>query len=397
MYKKLVFKIYLKKILLGLSLAVFIFLLFWGYYIKTHAAATSCYWVGDTSPALWNDANHWSDTPGGSGNSCDGGGVVPGSDDIAIFTSDNTNNVTLDTSPNIAGLTNAGGYNGTLNMSGNSLTVTGDLTFKAGNITAGAGTLNISGNFDLSGTSYSYDTQAVTLSGSAKTLDIGSNTLYDLIVDGSISLVNSDAAINHSLTVNLADTLTLTSGLKMSLADNAQTSISGLITGDGVLELVKYACKNLDSGGTLEADVRCVLQDNPNDNTMTARTFGGDFEIYNNTGGVQRFAFSNGDLEIFGDLNISEVSGTIQLYTSDGSGLLNSFTVHGDMSFLGNQIGGIFYANSETALYTFSGNVDMNTAEWRSGMDCQTETSVVFDGDNKAFMGEILPAMELLI
>ncbi|KKQ89447.1 MAG: hypothetical protein UT11_C0025G0001, partial [Berkelbacteria bacterium GW2011_GWA2_38_9] len=48
-----------------------------GIHSKTKAAATNCYWVGDTSPAVWNDATHWSSSAGGAGSTCDSG-TVPG-------------------------------------------------------------------------------------------------------------------------------------------------------------------------------------------------------------------------------------------------------------------------------------------------------------------------------
>ncbi|KKR32957.1 MAG: hypothetical protein UT63_C0027G0001, partial [Candidatus Gottesmanbacteria bacterium GW2011_GWC2_39_8] len=88
-----------------------------GIHSKTKAAATNCYWVGDTSPAVWNDATHWSSSAGGAGSTCDSG-TVPGSDDTVYFTSDNTNDVTIDTNVSVYGINIGSGYTGTIAPSG---------------------------------------------------------------------------------------------------------------------------------------------------------------------------------------------------------------------------------------------------------------------------------------
>ena len=115
---------------------------------KTQADASTCYWVGDTAPANWNDASHWSSSSGGAGSTCNGG-VVPGSDDIVVFDSANTNGVTLDISPTVASIINTGNYSGEFNMNGNNLTVAGDFTFKGGSVLAGAGALGVGGGLSI--------------------------------------------------------------------------------------------------------------------------------------------------------------------------------------------------------------------------------------------------------
>ncbi len=354
--------------------------------LRARAASATCYWVGDTSPANWNDATHWSSSSSGSGSTCDGG-VVPDSDDTVVF-SGNNNNINLDTSPTVAALVNSATYSGTFNMNGNSLTVTGDFTFTSGNFTAGAGALNVSGNFNIAGSTYTYNTQTVTLSGASKTLDQGTNSLYNLVIDGTISVANSDANIYHSLTVNANKTLAIPSGRKMILANTASSTFSGTVDGDGLLELVKYACKNLGTGGTLNINVRCKPKDNPNDNGMPARTFGKDLEFYNDTGATQRVSITNGNLSVLGNLYVNQynTNSRIDLSTNDVGGALNSFQIYGDFKFLGSQIGGDFEVGSTTAVHTFSGDIDMNLSQWRNGgLSCESPTNVVFNGNNKSY------------
>lgn len=77
------------------------------------------YWVNDASTGLWHNSNNWASTPGGTG-----GAGIPGTGDIAHFTSDCNDNCSLDNHITVGGLDIASGYGGKFDAL--SYNVTGD-------------------------------------------------------------------------------------------------------------------------------------------------------------------------------------------------------------------------------------------------------------------------------
>lgn len=76
------------------------------------------YWVGVSATDNWNDTANWSTSSGGGG-----GASIPGSSDIAIFDSGNTNNCDIDTSVDVDGLELQSGYTGTVDCQANAVTI----------------------------------------------------------------------------------------------------------------------------------------------------------------------------------------------------------------------------------------------------------------------------------
>ncbi|MFD1000739.1 T9SS type A sorting domain-containing protein [Ohtaekwangia kribbensis] len=96
------------------------------------------YWVATTA-SNWNNAANWSTTSGGTG-----GASVPGAGVAAIFNGSGTGNCTLDMAPTIGSIS-ISGYTGTINLNGNSLTISGStaLTFSSGTISNSGATASV--------------------------------------------------------------------------------------------------------------------------------------------------------------------------------------------------------------------------------------------------------------
>jgi CSLREA domain-containing protein len=93
------------------------------------------------TPTDWNDPANWA------------GGVVPGSNDYAIFGAANTNNVTVSSPVNVKGIIYGSGYNGTMTLNAN-LTVSESMQMNGNNIVVnGANNLIIGSAGTLSRTS----------------------------------------------------------------------------------------------------------------------------------------------------------------------------------------------------------------------------------------------------
>jgi len=222
------------------------------FFIINHAqaAAVNCYWVGDTSPANWDDSTHWSSSAGGAGGTCGGIGGVPDIDDTAFFTSDNTNNADIDTAVSINALTIEAGYTGTIAITaGNSLTTASTFTINDGtfttadqsvtvrNLTVSGGTFNggassviINRIFTL--TNGTFNAGATTTVGddfihtaATGTYNAGATTIFNGGVYGSLYDVNSSETFddvefyhshNYGITLASGDTMVVSGDLTLT-------------------------------------------------------------------------------------------------------------------------------------------------------------------------------------
>jgi hypothetical protein len=109
-------------------------------------------WVGSGN---WSNPANWQ------------GGVVPGVNDTAVFSSASTANCVVDINPTIAALQINSGYSGTITLS-NGLTIQGDATLSGGHIdgTTGHSTINVGGSWNNAGTTFVNNAPSVSLNGS---------------------------------------------------------------------------------------------------------------------------------------------------------------------------------------------------------------------------------------
>ena len=258
------------------------------------AAAETCYWVGDTNPAVWNDANHWADATGGVGGTCDGG-VVPGADDTVIFDGGNTNSATVDVAISLVALNISSGYTGTVTLSptaGQNLTLTGDLTLAQGtfdangrdvscvNVTAsgaltrtldyGEGTWTVSGNWNSSGTNQTEQPRTSTV---------------DLTESGSVVTKDNYGTPFDFYTLKCAHDTKTTTILSSINTNNLFVYSGGTLAGSIASYVVRMYKSDGDpltnTGATITAS---ILYRSSSDLTIAGHTFSGnvDFSSFTN-------------------------------------------------------------------------------------------------------------------
>jgi len=137
----------MRKSLLTISFAVFIIF---------QALAANRYWVSSAA-GNWNNTANWSTASGGAG-----GASVPGAADVAIFDGGGgkNGNCSLDMAPTVGGMSVITSYTGTIDLSGNTLIVTGTATYAKGTITNSGAAASVSLNatsVTFSGTVFSAD------------------------------------------------------------------------------------------------------------------------------------------------------------------------------------------------------------------------------------------------
>lgn len=142
--------------------------------------AQNRYWVAGAT-GNWNDVANWSATNGGAG-----GASVPGAANTAIFNGNGLGDCNLDIAPTIAAIQLNAGYTGTIDLLGNTLTLTGTSPFSSGTINNSGGSasvaLNSVGTTTFAGTTFGADITGT----SSRILFNGS------IFNGSVTLTKTD-------------------------------------------------------------------------------------------------------------------------------------------------------------------------------------------------------------
>lgn len=227
-----------------------------GYLLYNHkierasAAAATCYWVGDTDGANWNDTSHWSSSAGGTASTCDGG-VVPGTDDTVIFSSDNLNSATINSAASIKNLTINASYTGTITISaGNSLTVATTFTQHDGTFTTGdqnvtAVTYVMDGGTFNAGASTIY-IQNFTHTSASGTFNEGTSTIKNTGLDTTYDVNTTETFYNYEIYKNGGNWATLASGDTLVISGN-------LTLTDGVARQGTYDVRgNITQAATMD-------------------------------------------------------------------------------------------------------------------------------------------------
>lgn len=152
---------------------------------------------------------------------------------------------------------------------------------------------------------------ALQMAGDGKTIDAGGKTFYRVYVNGTnntVTVANTDFTTSNYLIVSSGSTLTINSGRSVTTGSPLWLS-DGTINGAGLLVFTDTA--NLDAGGTLDVDVRLDATAGPVDDTLfVARAYGGDLELYNNSGGSRLFEAGAGTLTVSGNFSSNSPSGS---------------------------------------------------------------------------------------
>src|ERR1700733_15328590 len=156
--------LYIKRLLMRTVL--YSLFLFFSLASSSALQAANRYWI-DTATANWNSTANWSTSATGLG-----GSSVPGSGDIANFTSSRVGNCTINAPVNISSLVINTGYTGTITQGTNTITISGAASFAAGSFTGGTGTMTIGGAVSLTGTTFVFPS-ILDMNGSAWTYASG--------------------------------------------------------------------------------------------------------------------------------------------------------------------------------------------------------------------------------
>lgn len=178
------------------------------------------FWVNGDVDGLWDNANNWSATDGGSG-----GAGVPGASDDVFFSSNEVSNCTVDANVSVISIsfeTGVGDYTGVFDADTFTVTTSGDCSTRTPyTLLMGSGAWTVGGNFMVRDAAVSGETAVITMTGSGKTFT-PSNTRTDdgffgVIIDTGASVtipaigpfihqvqVKGTFIVNNNLEVNVA-------------------------------------------------------------------------------------------------------------------------------------------------------------------------------------------------
>lgn len=258
--------------------------------VINYSAFSQRYWVAATA-SNWNNTANWSTTSGGAG-----GASVPVSGVAAIFNSGGTGNCTLDIAPTIGSIS-ISGYTGTINLNGNSLTISGSTasTFSSGTISnsgaAASMILSTTGTATFNGTTISPD-----ISGTAASITFGGGSTFNGTVTLSAATILLNGTTGSKNTFNGTTSLTKTGATSdLGTGGNIFNGTTTLVnSGSGTYESANNYADTFNGDVTLTntSTSRIHMADG-----TTGTAFNGNI-IVNSTGsgtdsGV-RFAFNAG-------------------------------------------------------------------------------------------------------
>ena len=270
--------------------------------------ASSFFWVG-TSGGSTNSASNWSGTSGGAG-----GAGIPGTNDVAIFDSGDTDNAAVDALFTVGGLDIRSGYTGTITPSAN-MDINGTFIMANGviNFSANNNNLNISGNVTKTGGTFTAGTGSTTLDGSL-TLNVNSGTnLGDVTVNGTPNVAVT------LLSDFETDDLIIANGDSL-VTDGYEITVNGDVDLDGVLTATNGTDGNStitvsgswdSTNGTFTSTNSTLVFDATSSKNITSQGESFDNVTFNGSGGswVLQDAF-----DADGDLTITD--GTFDVNTS---------------------------------------------------------------------------------
>jgi len=282
---------------------------------KVQAADETCYWVGDTNPAIWNDATHWSNASGGPVSTCAAPGGIPDSGTAVIFNSSGVNGVTTDVDVNIDSLSLQNGYTGTFDNATNdrNFTVANDVTMDNTRTYMGDGTWTISGSFDYKDivTTFTCNSSTVVLNGAGKNLvakAYSGGALNKLTISGTITLTTGNyLQVGNDLTVS--NSLTINSSQKINLyGSNADLLNSGTITGAGTLEIGLNGSIEQQSG-TIDVATLNIVSNHPAANSIAAATYASSTVTLQNTdSAAYSIVFAGGTATFNGNVTVNNTN-----------------------------------------------------------------------------------------
>jgi chorismate mutase len=209
----------------------------------------------------------------------------------------------------------------TLVMNGTSKTLTSNgqtlqnVTL-SGSITLANATHTMAGNFSMAGGTITPGTSTITMTGTSNTITGGGQTLYDLSIDpsstGTITLQTSDVTVSNILVVSSSDTLSIASGRTLSSPGTTTILASGIVSGAGTLRFTDTS-SGPGAVGTLSCLVRFdATANNVPSTTLDARTYGGNVEFYSSSASARTItAPASGTFTFSGNLTLTSSGGGV--------------------------------------------------------------------------------------
>ena len=306
------------------------------------STAPTCYWVGDTNPAVWNDASHWSNASGGTPSTCDGG-IVPNASTNVVFDGGGTNNVTVDASIDVASLTLESGYTGTFdNATGDqSVTISGNVIMDNDRVDMGDATWTVSGDFDNQDvTTFYRNASTLVMDGTSKQLISSGATkgLNNVTIDTGASITvpfSSDQVYAYG-TFNTLGTLDINSGEKVNISDSSsdlKVGATGSITGAGTLTLL-HQSKLSQQAGTIDVDYLEIGGDHTSSYPIVAATYdSANVLIHNYLASAQSWQTSSGTYTFPGNVTFNGNSSYASSnYTIDNVDFDANFVFQGNLT-----------------------------------------------------------------
>lgn len=190
---------------------------------------------------------------------------------------------------------------------------------------------------------------------------------------GSDSTVTTteNANVSGTLTVDASQTLSIDTTKLVYMNAGSTTTLNGTISGAGTLELRDTAGAQLSTGGTLSSLVR--FNTVAVSVSMPARTYGGNVEIYNNTGSNYNATYLGGAHTYSGNFSSNTAStGTLTIKADTNDPTIN---IAGDFSLADDTT-----YQKGTGTTTFNGTIaktytDSNAVTQNIGVTALTKTN----------------------
>jgi hypothetical protein len=229
--------------------------------------------------------------------------------------------------------------------------------------------LNIGGNFDNNDTFTHRSGKVIFDAADAgNTIEAGSSDLYDAVFqggggDGTWNIQTDNIAIANTLDVDAGDTLDILSGRVATLnkTSGSTLTLDGTINGSGRLDYKTSTA--FPTTGTIDSNLR--FDSSSNNQTMSARTYGGNVEVFNSGALSNRtVTLDNGTVNVTGSLYLNADDTTN--ITLDGSSNNPALNVTGDLDFIGTGLGNEIHDPGEQTI-TVSGDVNFSDGSFNTG------------------------------
>ncbi len=271
-------------------------------------------------------------------------------------------------------------FNGTGTLTSASQTLQNLQVNSSGTVTLAAATHTVAGNLLMGGTGTPTVTgSTITLTGTSNTIDGGGKTLNNLTINpataGTITLQNTDLTVSGTLVVETGDTLSLNASRTLTHS-GATLTLNGTVSGAG--QLTYQSSTAFPTAGTISSILR--MDATNNDQTLSARTYGGAVEAYNNhatlarivtlgTGASQTLTFSS---------NLTLNAANAQNVTLAGATNNPTVNLTGNLTYT-NGGAGTEIITSGTGIWTASGNVDFSNGTYTAA----SGNTLVMNGSSK--------------